>query len=75
MNEFKDTEEMKIFVARKLRELEAYDEQADKVEEHKALMESGAMQTEEFLVKVRSALSVNIETKPKLEAPDYTSSN
>lgn len=43
MEELKNTEEAKEFVAKKLRELEAYDQKVDKVEQYKALMESGAM--------------------------------
>lgn len=59
MEDIKNTNESKAFVARKLHELDVYDEQVDTVEHYKSLMEDGAMRKEEFLVKVRALLEVN----------------
>lgn len=49
MEDVRSTDEATMFVARKLRELDMYDKQVDTVEQYKTLMESGAMQREEFL--------------------------
>ncbi|KAJ5573983.1 uncharacterized protein N7459_008410 [Penicillium hispanicum] len=59
MEDLKDTEQVKEFVARKLRELECYDEKVDTVEGYKTLMESGAMRRIEFLDRVRAVLEAN----------------
>jgi hypothetical protein len=48
---------MKEFVARKLRDLEAYDEKVDKVEHNKTLLASGALTKEEFIAAVRAIIS------------------
>lgn len=58
MDELKNT--VKEFVAKKLRDLEAHDQKVDQVEQCKALMESGAMSKEEFLVNVQAILEANI---------------
>ncbi|CAG8103856.1 unnamed protein product [Penicillium nalgiovense] len=49
---------MKEFVGRKLRELEAYDEEVDKVEHNKALLASGALTKEEFIAVVRAIIAL-----------------
>lgn len=60
MDEIKNTEEVKEFVAKKLCELEAYDEKVDKVEHYKALMDREAMTKEEFFVTVWAVLNADI---------------
>ncbi|GAB1209328.1 hypothetical protein APSETT445_008100 [Aspergillus pseudonomiae] len=39
------------FVSRKVKELKKYDEALEKIEENKALMDSGKMMKEEFIAK------------------------
>lgn len=57
MNKINNTEEAKAFVAKKLCELEFYDQKVDKVEHCKALMESGVMTKEELIVKAQAIIS------------------
>ncbi|KAL4915717.1 hypothetical protein BDW62DRAFT_212561 [Aspergillus aurantiobrunneus] len=54
MNKIKSTEEEKEFIAKKLCELAVYDEQVDRVEHYKALVDRGAMTREEFVATVRA---------------------
>ncbi|CAG7946679.1 unnamed protein product [Penicillium nalgiovense] len=49
--------EAKEFVARKLREVEEYDEKVGKVEQKKALLASDALTREEFIAAVRAIIS------------------
>jgi hypothetical protein len=48
--EFENAEELEAFATRKLSELEDYDEALEKREEEKALMDSGKLTKEEFIV-------------------------
>ncbi|KAJ5095627.1 hypothetical protein NUU61_004983 [Penicillium alfredii] len=49
VDEMGETEEVKTFVAQKVRELELYDEDVEKVEQLKAQMDSGEISREEFV--------------------------
>lgn len=54
MREIENRPEVREFGAKKMRGLEEYDRQKEQVIQYKALMDSGEMAREEFLVKVRS---------------------
>lgn len=60
MDQIRNTDEVKNFVAKKLRELEAYDENVDNVEHCKALMDREVMTKEEFLVTIWAVLNADI---------------
>jgi hypothetical protein len=47
--EFNNTEELEAFAAQKVSELDEYDEALEKMEEDKALMDTGEMTKEEFI--------------------------
>ncbi|KAL3474560.1 phosphotransferase enzyme family protein [Aspergillus californicus] len=47
--EFDDTKELEAFAARKVSELERYDEALEKIEDEKGLVDSGNMTKEEFI--------------------------
>ncbi|KAL5362777.1 hypothetical protein BJX96DRAFT_166930 [Aspergillus floccosus] len=49
--EFDDPDELEAFAARKVDELEKYDEDLEKMEEKKALVDSGQMTKEEFVAR------------------------
>jgi hypothetical protein len=51
--EFDDTKELLAFAERKVSDLEKYDEALEKLEENKALMDSGQMTKEEFIANAR----------------------
>ena len=57
MDDIKNTEEVQGFVAKKMRDLEVYDEKVDKVEHYKALVDREAMTKEEFVATVRAVLN------------------
>jgi hypothetical protein len=48
-NEFDDAEELEAFAARKVSDLDKYDEALEKIEESKALVDSGDITKEEFI--------------------------
>ena len=51
------TDEVKKFVKQKLPQLERYDEELDRIEKRKALMENGEITREEFVAYARSLLA------------------
>lgn len=53
-NEFNNEEELEAFAARKMSELEQYDEVLEKREDNKALVDSGKMTKEEFIATALS---------------------
>jgi CRISPR/Cas system-associated endonuclease/helicase Cas3 len=62
--EFDNAEELEAFAARKVSELDEYDEALEKREEEKALMDSGKMTKEEFIANALSpAVPHNDEMK------------
>lgn len=50
--EFDDPEVLEAFAARKVKELDKYDERLEEIEERKALVDSGQMTKEEFLARL-----------------------
>ncbi|KAB8260079.1 phosphotransferase enzyme family protein [Aspergillus pseudonomiae] len=49
--EYEQAEDLEGFASRKVKELKKYDEALEKIEENKALMDSGKMTKEEFIAK------------------------
>lgn len=60
MDDIKNTEEVQGFVAKKMRDLEVYDERVNKVEQNKTPMDIEAMTREEFVATVWAVLNGDI---------------
>jgi ABC-type phosphate transport system ATPase subunit len=59
VRDLEDTQEMKEFVAKKLRDLDQYDEVADQADRFKTLMDGGKITREVFIAIVSSVLGVD----------------
>ena len=59
MKGHEDTEEVEEFIADKMKDLAAYDEIKEKVEQHKVLMDNNDMSAEDFISSVSSILGLD----------------